>query len=262
MTHPLDGVQAKLDRSREHLNSLVEEIRVFLDSHPYVLSTIPMGNEWSAGYFHSRDEPPIHLGIIAGDFAQNLRAALDHLVYQIARLTDESPQGTAFPIASTEADYLVPRRDGEPSLRDRCLAGISEEHRAMIDEVQPYKGPSGAEIAGIHPLVHLRRFTNTDKHKVIHTAFGRLDSVEAITEGGSAAVELRVADPLPILTENAQVYQVRITDWAAATDSEVQVKVRLLFSLAFGKYSLDEADFGTLRGYVIGIVDRFRPLFF
>jgi len=257
MTHPLDGVQAKLDRSLEHLDALVDEVGVFIKSEPYDTPIGYVGDGWDARYFHILREPPLRLGIIAGDYAQNLRSALDHLVYQLALLTTKSPQGTAFPICVDASSYLNSGPHGEPSLRDRCLAGVPDEHRALIDEVQPYVGRSRAE-AEVDELAYLSRFTNTDKHRVIHPAFGKLVSADAKALDGPADIELRITSPLPVLTEGTEIYRIRA---GRPTGTHVRVQVHLGFTIGFGTYGLSDGDFRNIHAHVAQIIDRFRPAF-
>lgn len=256
MAGPLEGVQAKLDRSLEHLDLLVDEVRVFNQGAPYDTPAAAKG-EWLIARFHIAHQPPARLGILAGDYAQNLRAALDYLVYEIARLTANSPRGTGFPIATSEAEYLKPGSRGEASLRDRMLFGIPEKHRTIIDEVQPYlQDPKSIER---DPLNLLRMFSNADKHRLIQAAFGDLVSVKAEPDQDrNAEVVIRVPDPLPILTQGVEVYRVRAH---RPDDSNVRVKVLLNYTMAFGKHRLNDGDFRNIHAYVGKIIDLHRPLF-
>lgn len=256
MAHPLEGVQAKLDRSLEHLDLLVEQVGIFVKDEPYDVLKEVVEDNWGIGRFHILREPPPRLGAIAGDYAQNLRAALDHLVYQLARLTTESPSGTQFPIAVDEREYLEPRASGI-SQRDRYLACLKPEHRAMIDAVQPYRGRTRVQ-AESHFLAHLNRFSNTDKHRLIHAVFGRMGGVEAEVLGGTARVELVPPPVLPMLIEGAEVYRLRISE---ASSPDVKVKVRLAYAMVFGKYALHDGDFRNIHASVVRVIDLFRPIF-
>lgn len=258
MAHPLDGVQAKIDRSFEHLETLVREVEIFIEGHPYDSIPGPVDAEgWKIARFHIIREPPPRLGIIAGDYAHNLRSALDHLVYQLAKLTTESPRGTQFPIAVDERDYLAPRGKGGPSMRDRYLACLRPEHRTMIDEVQPYRAgtrPKADDMA----LAHLNRFANTDKHRTIHAVYGRLQNVTAEPKGGTVTIELVPPDPMPILLEDTEVYRLRLS---SPSNPNMGVNVTIHFTLAFGEYMLADGHLRAIHRDVVSIIDRFRPIF-
>lgn len=115
-------------------------------------------------------QPPNHLwwGAIVGDIAHNLRSALDQLVWQLVLLTGRQAPGSKhqFPIALREVDYLGPAGT-QRGMRNRMLAGIDDEHLAVIDRVQPFRMGDSAEA---HSLAHLQWLSNVDKHRVIHTA--------------------------------------------------------------------------------------------
>jgi hypothetical protein len=165
----LEGCWAKIRRAEQHLKSLHEEIGAFIDSDPHQVverfdletSTYEMRIEVE------RSPDDSAWGALVGDFVQNLRASLDHLVWQLVLLNGERKPSNQnqFPIVMSESDYWESRK-GKPSLRDRMLAGVAEEHRARIDLVQPYRrGDRAAERS----LAYLRWLSNVDKHRALHT---------------------------------------------------------------------------------------------
>jgi hypothetical protein len=113
-------------------------------------------------------------GVIFGDAVHNLRSALDHLVWQLVRLNNKNPSGAnQFPICDTGTNYWsVGWRNGKKtsSTRERCLGGVSDAHKALIDEMQPYRTRIPPRAS--HALSTLRDLSNHDKHRLIHlTAF-------------------------------------------------------------------------------------------
>jgi len=162
VVHPLDGVWAKIARADEHAQVLEREVQAFFDRDPPPLGTsfgyFDPASGWHLVYGFVREAPPLRLGVILGDLVHNVRSALDHLVWQLVLLNGETPsRANAFPIASTEGDW-------EAGV-DRRLAGVSSNHRAIIQSVQPYKGPNGPENTYTAVLSHL---SNVDKHRVVH----------------------------------------------------------------------------------------------
>ena len=106
MSASLDGPLAKLDWAEQHLAKLDAEIQAFYagsvdEGQPYeVRSEFRPDTSEYVFWIEVVREPPAALGLILGDFAHNVRAALDHLVCQLARLDNPSdPCGsTQFPI--------------------------------------------------------------------------------------------------------------------------------------------------------------------
>jgi hypothetical protein len=158
----LDSPRAKLDRAREHLEALDEKTAAFFADEPYKIGSEfrPDTSEY-VFWIEPTRQPPAELGLILGEYAHNLRSALDHLVCQLALLAGAPCETTQFPICSTPADFQ--RR--EP----KWLAGLSAHHRATIERTQPYH--AGA-LAHRHFLVIVDWLDNVDKHRVIHPAFG------------------------------------------------------------------------------------------
>ncbi len=101
--------------------------------------------------------------LIAGDCAQNLRCALDHLVYALAL---ESPNGLPsnervlqFPISNLPDDFK--------SQRYR-IASLTQGAQDFIESKQPYNRthPELPPIASV-----LNDFNNIDKHRLVHVTY-------------------------------------------------------------------------------------------
>lgn len=123
-------------------------------------------------------------GVIFGDAIHNLRSALDHLVWQLVLLNGKTPSGAnQFPICDTGANYWSAGwKDGKktPSTREWRLEGVSDAHKALIDEMQPYR--TRVPPRTTRALSALRDLSNYDKHRLVHlTAFAvDLQSQEAL----------------------------------------------------------------------------------
>jgi|SRR5580704_486461 hypothetical protein len=109
-------------------------------------------------------------GVMFGDAIHNLRSALDHLVWQLVLVNKKRPSGSnQFPICDTGANYWSAGwKDGKktPSTRERRLEGVSDAHKALIDEAQPYR--ARVPPSAIHALSALRDLSNYDKHRLVH----------------------------------------------------------------------------------------------
>jgi hypothetical protein len=158
-SHPLRGPLLKLRQAKEHFAELREKADAFLATKPYDWSMEE--EEFTDGTREYRisasvdDYPPIDLGLIAGDVVQNLRAALDQLIWAYSA-GDKRNRRTAFPIYLTEEEY----RENAPSK----IRGIREKGQAFIERWQPFQL---GERPGAHPLAMLQQLSNTDKHQTL-----------------------------------------------------------------------------------------------
>lgn len=169
MSTPLDGVWAKLDRARLHARNLNDRLADALDpdrqsfirqldGHPskyvYKIERVPpMETEWS---------------LILGDFLTNVRAALDHLAWQLVILDGAIPdKNTKFPICLSATSQT-----GRPSPA-RIAKITSQKIIDAVESVQPYKlagqpgQPANPESAVLHVL---NRLVNADKHRLLLTS--------------------------------------------------------------------------------------------
>ena len=117
--HTLEGVWLKTIRAKEHLDILDNEIQMFWNCKPleYIPEDDHKRTEKSFRIEVSK-EPPLVWSVIVGDFAYNLRSALDHLVWQLALLNTNNPnQRTEFPIFKTPQQFekLVGKKNNKIS---------------------------------------------------------------------------------------------------------------------------------------------------
>lgn len=157
--HPLRGPLLKLARAKKHFATLREGGEAFLKTEPWgwreeVEDYAGRKREYEV-YAWVNEEPSVELGLIAGDVVQNLRAALDQLIWGNSA-GDKRDNQTAFPIYVTQAEY----RSGAPAK----IKGISESGLPFIEKWQPFQW--GAR-ASEHPLAMLQRLSNTDKHRTL-----------------------------------------------------------------------------------------------
>jgi hypothetical protein len=164
----LGSVRAKLTRSQEHAQTFKNEVLAWSDRHPYSLIKKKNPDRTRHSLIIRVNEPPPfqRWSLLIADAFNNLRNALDHLVYAIA-VYEASPNPPPhegrlqFPIADCKTRF-------DRSVNDKNHLGtISGPVRAAIEDAQPYHRP--------HPtlpplLAILRDFTNSDKHKLLHLA--------------------------------------------------------------------------------------------
>lgn len=166
--------------------------------------------------------PPDQFGVILGDFLNNLRAVLDHLVGALVkRFGNPVSWGHAFPILTAEKDW--PNDPNWPK-----LAGIPLGWQAVIKCLQPYHRRDDPKQ---HPLAVLSILNNADKHRTLHplvTTPSEFD-VEG-TKPDGASIEYRFLPPFTRLEEGTELYAVRADP---PSDFDVRVNPDVTVQIAF-----------------------------
>jgi hypothetical protein len=161
--------QAKFRRSFEHFKCLEDELTAWAkkgaETFPYKPSHD--GEKYLLTYVGT-NFPAERLSILVGDFAQNLRARLDHLAYELAvanrgTLTDKQEAGSEFPIFWKGT--RIP-----PDMRVKKIGCICKCGQTFIEREQPYK-------AGLHyrgeMLWKIHELSIIDKHRLLHPVIAR-----------------------------------------------------------------------------------------
>jgi hypothetical protein len=160
--HPLEAVDWRLKRAHKHLTTLDRERKRFLarvdKKDPRFVGKF--NSDTNEYVFRLNCKPPNpRLGLIVGEFAHNLRAALDNLVWQLVLLRGGSPtRNTQFPIYESRERYESSRW---------TLRGVGADDRAVIESVQPFQYGERAPQAYLSLLAWLN---NVDKHRFVHVA--------------------------------------------------------------------------------------------
>src|SRR5205809_138288 len=112
-TPDLSGVRLKLHRAKTHIDCVRRETNAFLerDPKPFGIRTdCTPGPDESVEYVLYaivRERPPRELALPIGDAIQNIRAALDHLVYELATPKARKSIRLQFPIFVDECEFKV-----------------------------------------------------------------------------------------------------------------------------------------------------------
>lgn len=162
---PLIGPYLKLRRAQKHLNALKQAIQRFLKSNPYtfVLESNPNPPNYVLRA-KINNVPPIEWSAIVGDFAHNARSALDLLVFQVSTLSADDLRRTQLQFPIFDYPTKVGKVSGYAEREKSYLAGVPEEHRAIIERYQPYHRQDGFLSDALSLLADLN---NTDKHRII-----------------------------------------------------------------------------------------------
>jgi hypothetical protein len=161
MAHPLDGPRLKIKRAGEHLKTVDKLVAKYSASKPYRL-VVDEDCEQSCWIVRldSLVGPPIIIGIRLGEFVYQLRSALDHVAYELARLTTRVPDSQLqFPIYK------------EPPIPSTRVEGIPSEALIEIESLQPYHRTHGFQD---DPLWVLNKLRRVDMHRVLTPVFASL----------------------------------------------------------------------------------------
>jgi hypothetical protein len=166
MNHRTEIVRLKIERADKHIKDLEADIRGFFDTKPYVVVGEREADTRRPIYrLAACSHPPVRFSLITGDILQNLRSALDHLIWQLVEAAGNNPGITnAFPICDSPAEYQSARTTSK-------VTGISVDAKKAIDATNPYHG--GNEV-----LWKLHRLNNIDKHRLLITVGNAFRSVD------------------------------------------------------------------------------------
>jgi hypothetical protein len=248
---PLTNTLAKLARADEHLHTLDEEARAFASHSPYSVNT-----ERDHGAYVARlaisEWPPLRLGVILGDVLYNWRSALDNMIHSLIRLNDRTPgRHNSFPVFHDKRRY--------ETVGIKRISGISSEHAAIIESLQPYPDRTDATIAA---LALVNEHCNADKHAAIHPTFGAFTKPEDAARSirrEPITVEFRFElDPVGFgkpLEDGMTI--ARITPIGEPPQTKPKLSIDLPVEMAFGERGLALKALPAIRWHIHAIVSRF-----
>jgi hypothetical protein len=146
----------KTTRAKKHLDSLRNALDAFCKSRPYSVVGEDDVERDRYRFRMKLNDPPEDIWLIAGDLFCCMRAALDQLVWALAKLTLQYPRNTQFPIFDTP----------NPKRFDRYTSGVPAGAAAIIESLQPYYGGNPSALTS-HLLWQLNLMCNIDKHRRI-----------------------------------------------------------------------------------------------
>lgn len=169
--HPLDGPLLKLERAEEHIRDFKREFDTWQVTKPYGASHVR--NPQLPGHrFRFWVKPaPDHLGVVFGDAVNNIRASLDHLIFQLALRgceEDSVSVRTGFPIV------LRPERYRQRALDQ--LQSVPADVWELIECLQPYHRTDWPDL---YYLWLINQLANRDKHRKFNYLAGRVHVVSS-----------------------------------------------------------------------------------
>ncbi len=172
MLEPFEAPKLKIERARAHIQELDVAIRSYLAGKPCVIvverETDPQnkkvheflspGREFYAAVARVRTPIPPYLSAIIGDVVHNLRASLDLLICDLARVNDKSSKKIYFPFC--EGPQHLEEVVSKLKISNRCGEDIAQ----AIISLKPYRGEENL-LRTIHDL------DIADKHQALIPTF-------------------------------------------------------------------------------------------
>lgn len=264
MKPSLAGCWAKLERAEEQLQTLDIELTRFVEENPYEITDQP--ERTPSGFLVFRytkvPEVPLRAATIVGEIIHDLRSCLDHLVWQLVLLNNETPsRSDEFPICELwGVDVFRVKR--QAWLRDgrRKIKKLSADHRAIIKSLQPCHRMHGAQT---HPLFVLTELWNTDKHRVLHAASfaapeGVLPSRVALDTGGYSGLRVAVGFSDGPIQAQAPALKLRVDSAPYGVPNEVHVEADPPVQIQFGEAGTVTRDLYRIGGFIVEhVLERF-----
>jgi hypothetical protein len=261
----IDTITAKLNRAREHLESLDSAVREFYKSRPYTFSNEfqPKGKSLYDWVFniHVHREIPLRISAIFGDGIQNVRATLDYLAYQLAVSNvglGGDLDGTEFPIFKDEVKYRRLTNKGQPDRRSGLykIRSIHPDAQRIIESMQPYH--EGDSVL----MWHLQHLSVIDKHRHFHIVsppFGDWFAGTPLGEGLSPkplkGLTIRTGILKRSFIDGAEVARFEVAV-APDFDFKVRVKHTIPGDIVLDEFGLSNAYAGHVLAGLIGFVHK------
>jgi hypothetical protein len=152
----------KVARAEAHIEEVERAVADYFGSEPFEHYAVELSGKRSRYEHRLRilRQPPASIALITGDAIHNLRAALDHLAWELVKASGRHPsRQTEFPIGRDERRYR--------QAREQKTSGMRPEMLDILDRLQPYAGGNDA-LYDVHNLDII------DKHRLVLTAYPRM----------------------------------------------------------------------------------------
>jgi hypothetical protein len=253
----LEGVKAKAERAKHHVNELDTALRAFFGTNPYAVGTKRDPQTRKLIYYLvSVRDVPREISVIAGEVLQSLRSALDHLAYQLVVAGSGLPgpfYHVYFPIFDSASKYEAGKL-GQ-------IKGMRQDAITAIDAIKPYAG-------GNDTLWRLHKLNNVDKHRLLVTVGSQMRSADLGAFMSSQMPPLPDGTPVPILSAFFKVadrmFPLKAGDelFIDLPDAEPNEHLKFKFEVALSEPQILEGEpiLETLHE-MIDLVDHLIPIF-
>lgn len=199
-----------MQRARRLIGTLKRQLQAWAEAHRDFIEAVQDETTKQIYLTTAGDTKMLgRISITSGETIYNLRAALDYVVYDLARIGVGKPvAGTQFPIEETQAKFnsRISGKNAKGEPVPQHLKGVPPGAIRLIAQLQPF--------AGCRWTRELRDLSNPDKHRHLSSLrsnlAGKINEAEMVdfdpeTLRGSlrirfdAEVEVFFADDRPVL---------------------------------------------------------------
>ena len=210
----------RIDRSATHRKAAADARNEWIKDEPYTFVLTHNGEGHHTLRVVQQEPTPPEMSVCIGEWLYNLRCALDYAVYDaaICESGEDPPPGEGvlqFPIYFDPAQY----RNNEYRLKP-----LSEQHRAILEAVQPYRhdDPDTSALGWLHKLARI------DRHRTLHltTAYvADLNPVVGVPE--QCTVEFGEMRKRCVLDGEAEIGDFTVSPWQDGWEVEVNPRTGL-----------------------------------
>ena len=273
MQAPEPSCILKLKRAYVHLKELDIACQGWLAAHNKFTCRLEPCTD-TPGYFWIKAAcdpiPNEPFPVLIGDVVQNLRGALDHLIYALGSahsgtLSEQDARYSQFPIIGDESETGT-KGIGQGKWRDNALPQmvpkLSPQAQAVIEGLQPFKLGSNFRT---HILWRLNELVNRDKHRFVHVAVAQ-GSGMSINTNRSRNLQILpgvIHVYAPVMNGETVIAKIRLAPIDAR--SEMHVEINPVLSVCF-KDGISEGkevikELGEIHNFVVkDIFPKLMPL--
>jgi hypothetical protein len=246
----------KWRRGSEHFEWLEDAWDKYTPNFRSELDFVPIRGGVEIRLGKLSDPPQREWSLVIGDCVQNLRSALDHMVWQLVSTStrQNNPTSLEFPIFSDSARYAQGATN-----RISTLAAATQN---IIESVQPFHNPYGYVQ---DPLWQLHTLSNIDKHRRLHVGDVSLEAVTFDVGGSRLQTEWQAAPPAVRARRGmvlARIAEADVRGFGRRWSFEVQPSAVLTIAFEDSEDVTGEGVIGTLRSIrdrVGDVLDQLDP---
>jgi len=245
----------KWRRGSQHFDWLEAEWNAYTPRFQSDMRVVPIAGGAELRLGKITEPPGKAWSPVIGDCVQNLRAALDHMVWQLAPASArrDYPRSLEFPIFSDATKYGI-----TASGRIGSLPAAAQK---IIESVQPFREADYVQ----DPLWQLHTLANIDKHRRLHVGDVSLEAVTLDVRGSRLQTMWQAAPPPVRAREGmvvATVAEAEIRRFGERFTFQVQPRAFLTIAFEDSGEVTGEGVIGTLRSIrdrVGDVLDQLDP---
>jgi hypothetical protein len=216
---PFESCWQRIDRAAVHSAEAAKVWNGYLEGHPFETNLVHEGNGVHVMYVDQTEPTPPEMSVLIGEWAYNLRAALDYTVYETAVVTS----GQRPPPGAGELQFPVfESKESFDKSRGRFRA-FRDHHVDLLETMQPYRHDDPDTSA----LRWLNRVAREDRHRQlsVFTAYAaELRPRIGLTPGHTADLTFGARS---LRDGSAEVFRFVVRPWSVDVEVEVNPRIGL-----------------------------------